>query len=227
MLSERLAADLGARPVTTALLVARATIGTDAEDRLNEALAGARGGLGIVVERGPEDALGLVLLLLGGLGAVLVLGGTLTATLLALSEARPDFGTLLAIGATPGIRRATAAAYAAAVGLAGALLGALAGLIPGIAIAFPLSPGAGRPAGRAARRVRRRPVAPAGRARRRRARAGGRRGRALHALAAADDGAARLALLGEALDRVEPRIPATGQAGHPAGGLVEPLGRTV
>jgi putative ABC transport system permease protein len=139
VLSERLAADLGARPVTTALLVAGATIGTDAEDRLNEALAGTRGGLGIVVERGPEDALGLVLLLLGGLGAVLVLGGTLTATLLALSEARPDFGTLLAIGATPGIRRATAAAYAAAVGLAGALLGALAGLIPGIAIAFPLT----------------------------------------------------------------------------------------
>jgi len=44
---------------------------------------------------------------------VLVLGGTLTATFLALSDARPDFATMGAIGATPRTRRLVAAAYAA------------------------------------------------------------------------------------------------------------------
>ena len=147
VLSEQAAADLGVRPVTTALVATGAPIDHDAQDRAEAALGLAGGGLGIAVERGAEDGddLRLVLLLLGAAGAVLVLGGTLTATLLALSEARPDFGTLMAVGATPGIRRATAACYAAAIGLLGALLGALAGLIPGIAVAYPLT---GRRAGR-------------------------------------------------------------------------------
>ena len=80
------------------------------------------------------------LILLGilfGLGAVLMLGGTLTATFLALSDARPDLATLSAVGASPRTRRGVAAAYALVVGFVGALLGAAVGFIPGIAISLP------------------------------------------------------------------------------------------
>jgi len=134
------------RPALVALVVDGASIGRAAEERVGEALTVLGGNAYFRVERGPDDDdLWLVLLLLGGAGAALVLGGTLTATLLALSEARPDFATLQAVGATPGIRRATAAAYAAVIGLAGALLGTLAGVVTGIAVAFPLT---GRRTGR-------------------------------------------------------------------------------
>ena len=63
-----------------------------------------------------------------------MLGGTLTATFLALSDARPDLATLSAVGASPRTRRGVAAAYAVVVGLVGAVLGAAVGFIPGIAV---------------------------------------------------------------------------------------------
>ena len=59
-----------------------------------------------------------------------MLGGTLTATFLALSDARPDLATLSAVGAAPRTRRGVAAAYALVVGFVGALLGAAVGLHP-------------------------------------------------------------------------------------------------
>ena len=58
----------------------------------------------------------MIQLVLGGLGAVLMLGGTLTATFLALSDARPDLATLSAVGASPRMRRGVAASYALVVG---------------------------------------------------------------------------------------------------------------
>ena len=92
------------------------------------------------MERGYQDrGRRVALLLLGAVGGVLLLGGTLSAALLALSDARPDFATLLAVGAPPTVRRAVAAAYAAVIGLLGALLGAVAGFVPGIAVSFPLT----------------------------------------------------------------------------------------
>jgi putative ABC transport system permease protein len=81
----------------------------------------------------------VVLLILFGMALVLMLGGTLTATFLALSDARPDLATLSAVGASPRTRRGVAAAYAVAVGLVGAALGAAVGFIPGIAISYPLT----------------------------------------------------------------------------------------
>ena len=81
----------------------------------------------------------VVLWILFGLAGVLMLGGTLTATFLALSDARPDLATLSAVGASPRMRRAVAAAYAVSVGLVGAILGAAVGLVPGIAISYPLT----------------------------------------------------------------------------------------
>ena len=68
-----------------------------------------------------------------------MLGGTLTATFLALSDARPDLATLSAVGASPRTRRGVAAAYAVVVGFVGAVLGAAVGFIPGIAITYPLT----------------------------------------------------------------------------------------
>ena len=72
-----------------------------------------------------------------------MLGGTLTATFLSLSDARPDLATLSAVGASPRTRRGVAASYALVIGLVGAVLGAAVGFIPGIAITDPLT-GRGR-----------------------------------------------------------------------------------
>ena len=90
--------------------------------------------------RRPDGVAQLVLLVLGG---VLMLGGTLTATFLALSDARPDLATLSAVGASPRTRRGVAAAYAVVVGLVGAVLGAAVGFIPGIAVTWPLTSNSG------------------------------------------------------------------------------------
>jgi putative ABC transport system permease protein len=93
------------------------------------------------VERGyttPDEDL-IVMMVLVALGGVLMLGGTLTATFLALSDARPDLATLSAVGASPGSRRRIGAAYALVVGFLGALLGAAVGFIPGIAVTYPLT----------------------------------------------------------------------------------------
>ena len=92
----------------------------------------------LYVERGYQrrDEIVILLLVLVTLGGVLMLGGTLTATFLALSDARPDLATLSAVGAAPRSRRRVAASYALVVGFVGAVLGAAVGFIPGVAIAL-------------------------------------------------------------------------------------------
>jgi putative ABC transport system permease protein len=85
----------------------------------------------------------VALLVLGVVGALLMTVGTLTATFLALADARPDLATLAAVGASPGSRRLVAGSYAAVVSLSGAVLGAAVGLIPGIAVTYPLTNRAG------------------------------------------------------------------------------------
>lgn len=82
---------------------------------------------------------GLVLLLLGAVAGVLVLGGVLTSTLLALSDARPQFAMLHAVGAADRSRRSVAAGHAATLGVLGAMLGLGAGLVIGVAVAYPLT----------------------------------------------------------------------------------------
>jgi putative ABC transport system permease protein len=126
--------------VTTSLLVRGVAIDQASEDAINEAAQGVDQNSSIYVERGFHDSsTSVALLVLGVLGAVLVLGGTLTATFLALSDARPDFATMGAVGAGPGTRRLVASSYALAIGLVGAVLGAVVGAVPGIAVTYPLT----------------------------------------------------------------------------------------
>ena len=101
------------------------TIDQASEDAINEAAQRVDPNASLYVERGFHDSsTSVALLVLGVLGAVLVLGGTLTATFLALSDARPDFATMGAVGAGPRTRRLVASSYALAIGLVGAVLGA-------------------------------------------------------------------------------------------------------
>jgi putative ABC transport system permease protein len=109
------------------------------ERRIDEALAEAAGEGGISVERGFEDYLSIGRLVMVLVGGALVLIATLTATGLALTDARPDFATLAAVGAAPGTRRRMAMASAAVIGGGGALLGVVVGIAPGIAVAYPLT----------------------------------------------------------------------------------------
>lgn len=140
VLSPAAAERLGA-PVTDVGLYLPGPVSAAQERDISETVQGAAVEATVYAERGyqaPDETV-IVQLVLAGLGAVLMLGGTLTATFLALSDARPDLATLSAVGATPRTRRGVAAAYALVVGLVGAVLGALVGAVPGVAITYPLT----------------------------------------------------------------------------------------
>ncbi len=140
ILPTALADELGLDVATVSLRLT-GDLGGATETRIREAVQGAVDGTYIYVERGyrrPDSAV-IILLVLGALGGVLMLGGTLTATFLALSDARPDLATLSAVGAAPRARRRIAAAYALVIGFVGAILGVAVGFIPGIAISRPLT----------------------------------------------------------------------------------------
>lgn len=140
LFSPRLVEDLGLRASVVGKLV-EAPIGDDAEQDLTEGLAALPDQPYFYVERGyqPDAAVRIIQGVLAALGGILMLGGTLTATFLALSDARPDLATMAAVGARPRTRRGVAAAYALVVGGVGALLGAPVGFIPGLAISQPLT----------------------------------------------------------------------------------------
>ncbi len=123
------------------LVVGGADISKSVEEAISEGVAAISANASFGVERGyqAEDETRIIELILAGLGTILMLGGTLTATFLALSDARPDLATLSAVGASPRTRRGVAAAYALVVGVVGAALGAVVGFIPGIALAYPLT----------------------------------------------------------------------------------------
>lgn len=131
---------LGLESATVSLLVA-GPVTTEQEQAVTEAVAVLTMDAGFYVERGfqAEDFSVIILLVLGALGGVLMLGGTLTATFLALADARPDLATLSAVGAAPRTRGGVAASYAVVVGLVGAVLGAAVGFVPGIAVTYPLT----------------------------------------------------------------------------------------
>lgn len=138
VLPERIADQLGGAQ-TVALLVGD-DLSRAQEQALGDAVAPVDEALSVRVERGYEGTGDrTVLLVLMLVVAVLVLAGTLAATALALSEARPDLVTLGQVGARPRTRRAVAAGYALVLGAVGAVLGTAAGMVPGIAAAVPLT----------------------------------------------------------------------------------------
>jgi putative ABC transport system permease protein len=143
VLPPALAERLGVRAATVSLAVGGTDISPRQEESVGEAAAAVSQDSGFYVERGyqSDDGALIVQLVLAALGGVLMLGGTLTATFLALSDARPDLATLSAVGASPRRRRGIAASYALVVGLVGAALGAAVGFIPGIAVSYPLTKG--------------------------------------------------------------------------------------
>jgi putative ABC transport system permease protein len=141
ILAPQVAKALGLPVKTVGVLVTGPPLTTQQESDLRQVLAGTTRASYLYTERGYQESgeERVVLWILYGLAAVLMVGGTLTATFLALSDARPDLATLSAVGAPPLLRRAVAAAYAVSVGLLGALLGAAVGLVPGIAVSYPLT----------------------------------------------------------------------------------------
>ncbi len=120
------------------------TITPALEDRLDKAFAPdvdsmTRSVSSLRVERGYESDNNITLLALGIAGALAVLIGTLSATGLALNDARPDFATLNSIGAAPKTRRIMAAAQALTIAVIGVILGIAVGLLPGILAARSLT----------------------------------------------------------------------------------------
>jgi putative ABC transport system permease protein len=141
VLSAAAADQLGVDYRTVGLVVGGTTITEEQEADVSEALAALSENLMFYVERGyqADDDYMIILLVLGALGSLLMLGGTLTATFLSLSDAKPDLATLAAVGASPRTRRRVAASYALVIGLLGAVLGTLVGFVPGIAATYPLT----------------------------------------------------------------------------------------
>ncbi len=133
VVSEQVAARLGTVG-TVGLVVGDGLTGAQ-ESQLRDALSLVDSRVSVSVERGPSTTSGTVVLLLGLAAGLLVLLGTLAASSLALTEARPDLVTLGSVGAPPRTRRTIAGAYALVLALAGALLGTVAGLVPGVAAA--------------------------------------------------------------------------------------------
>jgi putative ABC transport system permease protein len=113
---------------------------TEAEETtLTESVALLSSESSVYVERGWSDDLWVARLLLLAVGGTLVLVATLTATGLAVADARPDHATLGAVGAAPRTRRLMAMGSAGVIGAFGAVLGVLAGIAPGVAVAYPLT----------------------------------------------------------------------------------------
>ena len=141
LVSPEVARRLGVTPSVTGLYLDGGTIDEDAEENVREVLnaSGIRGT--VYVERGyvAPGSVRAVRWLLAGLGLVLMLGGTLTATYLSLADARPDLATLAAVGARRRVRRLVSGSYALSIAFVGAVIGALVGCVPGIAITYPLT----------------------------------------------------------------------------------------
>jgi putative ABC transport system permease protein len=136
-----LAKQVGAPTATIALELDHPQLSRPAERDVAAALDTLPMPAAITMERGYQAEAYTVILqwVLALLAAVLMLGGTLTAMFLALSDARPDLATLAAVGAAPRTRRSVAAAYTFVVAFVGAVLGMVVGFVPGLAITWPLT----------------------------------------------------------------------------------------
>jgi putative ABC transport system permease protein len=146
VLSPAAAQRLGIQPVVTAIAISGASWGSGRTQTVNADLAKIKASTILYVEPGPSDdsrgrAIGWVILVLASLVAIV---GTVTATSLSLSDARPDLATMSAVGASRLTRRAVAGSFALLIGGVGAILGVVVGLVPGIALAYRLTRSSGQ-----------------------------------------------------------------------------------
>ena len=130
-------AEAFALPLSASRVLISGTISDVQEKELRTIIAGDGGSVldslsRLDVERGYDSDAPFILLLLAIVGGAAVLIGTLSATGLALNDARPDFATLNAIGAAPVTRRVMAAAQALTIGGIGVGLGFIIGFLPGV-----------------------------------------------------------------------------------------------
>lgn len=109
------------------------------EQQVTEAITAISRYSDVYVERGFQDTYTLPFLALAVAGGLIVLVATVTATGLALADARPDLATMAAVGAAPATRRLLAAGQALTIGGLGAGLGVAIGFVPGVAVAWPLT----------------------------------------------------------------------------------------
>jgi putative ABC transport system permease protein len=121
------------------VLAGVAPITSDQQDGLEQALEGTASIVELYTERGFVETFTIQLLALIIAAVLAVLIGTLTATGLALADARPDFATLSAVGAGPRTRRLMAGSHALTIGVLGALTGVTVGFVPGRAVTWPLT----------------------------------------------------------------------------------------
>lgn len=130
----------GIDTVPTALLITSA-LDREQSTLLAERIQAVDPDAMVSTERGFEATTEALIVqgVLGMVGALLMLAGTLTATSLALGDARPDLATLSAVGAEPRVRRRVAGWYAFGIAGLGAWLGAVVGFVPGLALARSLT----------------------------------------------------------------------------------------
>jgi putative ABC transport system permease protein len=130
VLSEAIAQRLHITPTVDTLALRPVHIPTRAQqDAANAALPNAS----ISVERGYHSrySTGLLALILGA--TIVTVGAAGISTGLAQADARADHATLLAVGATPRMRRSLAASQALAIAGLGSVLGLISGLVPALA----------------------------------------------------------------------------------------------
>jgi putative ABC transport system permease protein len=130
VLSEAIARRLHITPTVETLALRPVHMPTQAQqDAANAALPNAS----ITVERGYHSrySTGLLALILGA--TIVTVGAAGISTGLAQADARADHATLLAVGATPRVRRSLAASQALAIAALGSLLGFISGLVPALA----------------------------------------------------------------------------------------------
>ncbi|TNY38575.1 ABC transporter permease [Thermomonospora catenispora] len=150
LVSPRTARELGLPTALTYYAIDRADhrVTPAEQERVNERIAGALPEdvrLELYVERGFTGSFATPLVLLALAGGVMVVGGSLIVTGLAVADARPDLATLAAVGARPRTRRLLTMGQAACTALLGCWLGIAAGLAPGISAARVLTRVPGTP----------------------------------------------------------------------------------
>ncbi|OAB88927.1 hypothetical protein AWH69_03935 [Janibacter melonis] len=131
-------ADAAGWPLVTGTLVGYADGGVSQEvaDRVQTEV-GDTGG--VQVERGYQNPLFLIIVILLGIFTAVLLVVTTTSTALSLAEQESDQATLAAVGADRRTRRWMAGAQTFALAVVGVCLGVLVGAVPGVALTVPLT----------------------------------------------------------------------------------------